>query len=71
LKYILSTGKNTRHSTRCTDYQPLDQVIERLLETLAIKDFDELAKKVGEGSDGMKQLRKLFDLAEAYGFKDW
>ena len=46
-------------------------MIEGLLETLAIKDFDELAKKVGEGSDGMKQLRKLFDLAEAYGFKDW
>jgi len=47
------------------------EVIEGLLETLAIKDFDQLSAKVGEGSEAMKELRRLFDLADAYGYRDW
>lgn len=44
---------------------------EKLLTTLAITDFDALEKAMGADSPAVKELRSLFDLAEAYDLTDW
>jgi len=42
-----------------------------LFTTLAIKDLGELEAVLGEESVAVRELRELFELAEAYGFADW
>mmetsp|Transcript_67532 Transcript_67532/g.166860 ORF Transcript_67532/g.166860 Transcript_67532/m.166860 type:complete len:529 (+) Transcript_67532:23-1609(+) len=48
-----------------------EQVVNKLLDTLKIKDIDELAAVVGDDCEAIKQLSKLFEHAEAYGYRDW
>lgn len=47
------------------------KVVEKLLETLKIKDLDELEKTLGSSSKGIADLKKIFKLANAYGIVDW
>jgi len=46
-------------------------VIDRILEVLQTKDLDAMQELVGKDSKALGELRNLFDLAEAYGYKDW
>jgi len=48
-----------------------EDIIQKLLDTIAIKDLDELEKVLGETSPALQQIKDLFTYAEAYGFKDW
>jgi histidyl-tRNA synthetase len=45
--------------------------VERLLDTLSIKDLGELAAVVGESNPAVVELQRLFFLVESYGFGDW
>mmetsp|Transcript_2630 Transcript_2630/g.3871 ORF Transcript_2630/g.3871 Transcript_2630/m.3871 type:complete len:317 (-) Transcript_2630:277-1227(-) len=47
------------------------EVIDRIIDVLQIKDLDEMTKAVGQNSPALSDLRKLFSLAEAYGYADW
>jgi len=47
------------------------KIIENLLETLKIKEIDELETKLGTSSPGITDLKKIFSLAQAYGIRDW
>jgi histidyl-tRNA synthetase len=44
---------------------------EKLLSILAISDFDALEAAMGADSPAVMELRRLFELAEAYGLSDW
>jgi len=44
---------------------------EKLLTTLAITDFAALESAMGADSPAVLALKELFDLADAYGLKDW
>ncbi len=45
--------------------------IERLLDTLSIKDLEQLAASVGEDDPAVVELRRLFRLVSDYGFGEW
>lgn len=47
------------------------EAIDGILSALAIRSLDELQALLGEESDAVKDLSKLFELAEAYGYRDW
>ena len=56
------------------DTQGLDaETAERIVSCLLCKSVDDLAALCGEGVDtsGVDELKRLFELAEAYGFGDW
>ena len=44
---------------------------EKLLSILAISDFDALEAAMGADSPAVMELRRLFELAEAYGLSEW
>jgi len=44
---------------------------QTLLSTLAISDFSTLEAVVGADSPALLQLRELFELADAYGLREW
>ena len=46
-------------------------VVDKIIETLSLRDIADLARIVGEDNDAVKELRELFALAESYGFRDW
>jgi len=46
-------------------------VIKNLVDTLQLKDFAKIAEKLGPNAAGVVDIEKLFNLADAYGFKDW
>ncbi|KAJ1477774.1 hypothetical protein T484DRAFT_1630777, partial [Baffinella frigidus] len=48
-----------------------DVVVERLLETLKLRDISALKAAVGDDSQAVQELEQLFKLAEAYGFSEW
>jgi len=48
-----------------------EQIIQKLLDTIALKDLAELEKVLGESSPALQQIKDLFTYAEAYGFVDW
>jgi len=48
-----------------------DEIIEKLLKTLQIRDLEELIATLGSDSQSLKDLQQLFSYAEAYGFKEW
>lgn len=54
-----------------TDLKLEASVIEKIKETLTIKDLDELKKKLPENSVVVQDLTLLWDLAKAYDFDDW
>jgi histidyl-tRNA synthetase len=45
--------------------------IDAILAALAIRSVGELEALLGAGDEAVQDLRRLFDLAEAYGFADW
>lgn len=45
--------------------------IEGILAALAIRSLDELQALLGEDSDAVRDLSRLFELAGAYGCEDW
>ena len=49
------------------------ETAEKIVSCLACKNVDELAALCGEGVDqtGILELKRLFELAEDYGFSDW
>ena len=47
------------------------EVVTNLVENLQIKSLEEFAEKLGNDSEGVKDLKELFDLAEGYGFAEW
>lgn len=48
-----------------------EEIINKLLETIAIKDLAALEAVLGETSPALQEIKDLFTYAEAYGFKDW
>lgn len=36
-----------------------------------MKDFDKIAEKLGDNSPGILDIKRLLQLAEAYGFREW
>ena len=44
---------------------------QKLLSTLALTDFDELEAAMGKDSPAVAELRELFELADAYGLREW
>ena len=48
-----------------------DDQVDRIVEVLSLKEVDAVAQAVGADHEGVRQLRGLFDLAEAYGYADW
>jgi len=46
-------------------------VIDKILQIMEIKDIDAMIPLVGSESKALNELRKLFELADAYGFRDW
>lgn len=42
-----------------------------LLDALAVKDFESLREVMGEESPAVRELETLFELAEAYGYREW
>ena len=52
--------------------QGLDSdAIATIQSTLGLSDLDSLASALGEGSEAVAELAKLFDLIDAYGIADW
>eukprot|EP01090_Pellita_catalonica_P012673 TRINITY_DN2820_c0_g2_i1.p1 TRINITY_DN2820_c0_g2~~TRINITY_DN2820_c0_g2_i1.p1 ORF type:complete len:447 (-),score=100.09 TRINITY_DN2820_c0_g2_i1:189-1439(-) len=48
------------------------EVAGKIIDTLSPNTtLDEMAKKLGEDSDVIKEMREVFKLAEAYGIADW
>jgi len=47
------------------------EAINAILDALSVKSIDELAARVGEQHDAIKELRELFTLAAGYDFVDW
>jgi len=46
-------------------------VIDKIRDTLTIKDLDELKKRLPENSPVLEELGQLWELAKAYGYDDW
>lgn len=44
---------------------------DKLLRTLVITDFEQLAEEMGADSPAVKELQSLFELADAYGLREW
>ncbi|EPY34631.1 histidyl-tRNA synthetase [Strigomonas culicis] len=46
-------------------------VVDAITSTLSLKSIDEIAAKIGETHEAVKELRTFFDLVAAYGYGDW
>ncbi len=46
-------------------------VVDQIIDTLSIRDLDELALVLGEDHPAVAELRQLWALAAAYGYQDW
>ncbi len=46
-------------------------LVDRLVETLALDDLDQVANLIGAEHPGITELRRLFELAPAYGLENW
>jgi len=52
--------------------QGLDSdAIATIQSTLGLSDLDSLSSALGEASEAVRELAKLFDLIDAYGIADW
>ncbi len=47
------------------------EAVDGILNTLTLKDVDAVAALLGEDNEAVQDLKKLFTLAEAYGYGDW
>lgn len=45
--------------------------IEGILSALALRSLPELESLLGSGAEALSDLRRLFELAEGYGYQDW
>ncbi|KAG1660039.1 hypothetical protein FOA52_010024 [Chlamydomonas sp. UWO 241] len=45
--------------------------IDGVLGAMAVRSFDELEALLGEGSEALTDLKRLFELAKGYGYADW
>lgn len=45
--------------------------VDRIIEALSLRDLDGLEALLGADSPALIELRRLFELAGAYGFADW
>lgn len=48
-----------------------EQAIDQLLDVLAIKSLTKLEERLGTAGEAVADLKRLFSLAEQYGFSDW
>jgi histidyl-tRNA synthetase len=48
-----------------------NEIITELVNALQTKDIAGFEEKLGADHEGVKDLKRVFELAEAYGFKDW
>jgi histidyl-tRNA synthetase len=48
-----------------------EDVAGRLIDTLSVKSIEELGALIGEEHEAVKELKKLFWLAQSYGYADW
>jgi histidyl-tRNA synthetase len=46
-------------------------VIDKINQTLTLKDLEALEKILGPEAEAVKELRELFKLAKGYGYEDW
>ena len=46
-------------------------LVDAIIETLSLRDVDDLAGILGEDHEAVQDLRQLFELAAAYGYADW
>eukprot|EP00472_Partenskyella_glossopodia_P014368 CAMPEP_0197542032 /NCGR_PEP_ID=MMETSP1318-20131121/67488_1 /TAXON_ID=552666 /ORGANISM="Partenskyella glossopodia, Strain RCC365" /LENGTH=508 /DNA_ID=CAMNT_0043101269 /DNA_START=517 /DNA_END=2043 /DNA_ORIENTATION=+ len=46
-------------------------VIDKILEVVQMKDLEQMKALVGDDSKALQDLVLLFELAEAYGYKEW
>ncbi|KAL6043355.1 histidine--tRNA ligase [Balamuthia mandrillaris] len=47
------------------------EIADQIIDSLTVKNLDDLAASLGEKHIAVKELRELFALAEAYGCADW
>ncbi|XP_019165964.1 PREDICTED: histidine--tRNA ligase, chloroplastic/mitochondrial-like isoform X2 [Ipomoea nil] len=45
--------------------------IEELLQVLSVKSLEKLEEKLGTDAEALADLKKLFSLAEKYGYSEW
>ncbi|OMO72424.1 Anticodon-binding protein [Corchorus capsularis] len=48
-----------------------NEAIEQLLQVLSIKSLTKLEEIIGGGGEGIADLKKLFSLAEKFGYSQW
>lgn len=46
-------------------------LVDEIIATLSLRSIDDLAAILGDGHEAVTDLRRLFALAEAYGYADW
>ncbi|ESL10528.1 histidyl-tRNA synthetase [Trypanosoma rangeli SC58] len=46
-------------------------VVDAITTTLSLKSVDEIAQRIGEEHEAVKELRQFFEQMEAYGYGDW
>lgn len=46
-------------------------VVDKIIETLSIRELDQLAEVLGTEHAAVAELRQLWELAAAYGYQDW
>jgi histidyl-tRNA synthetase len=45
--------------------------VDRILKALTVRDVAELEEMLGSEDEAVKDLKRLFELADAYGYADW
>ncbi|EYU18628.1 hypothetical protein ABFS82_10G154000 [Erythranthe guttata] len=48
-----------------------EEAVEELLQILSMKSLTELEEKLGDSVEALEDLKKLFSLAEKYGYSEW
>lgn len=47
------------------------EIVNDLVQSLAMRDVPSFEEKLGADHEGVQDLKRVFELAEAYGFRDW
>ena len=47
------------------------EIIMDLVHSLSLRDISSFEEKLGSDHEGVRDLKRVFQLAEAYGFQDW
>lgn len=48
-----------------------EETANKLIDALSVKSIEELGALIGEEHEAVKELKKLFALAESYGYAEW